>query len=55
MIKEALLDMSKGYVEVFFDGKRVDNVYSVDGIIDDEPGLKKVQLTFVAKEVLLKA
>jgi hypothetical protein len=46
MIKEALLDISKGYVKVFFDGNPVDSIYSVDGITDDESGMKKIQLTF---------
>lgn len=54
MIKEALLDISKGYVKVFFDGNPVDSIYSVDGITDDEPGMKKIQLTFLVKEVLFK-
>lgn len=54
MIKEALLDISKGYVKVFFDGNPVDSIYSVDGITDDESGMKKIQLTFLAKEVLFK-
>lgn len=54
MIKEALLDISKGHVEVFFDGKPVDSVYSVDGIIDDEPELKKIQLTFAVKKVFFE-
>lgn len=46
MIKEALLDISKGYVKVFFDGNPVDSIYSVDGITEDESGMKKIQLTF---------
>ena len=54
MIKEALLDISKGYVKVFFDGNPVDSIYSVDGITDDESGMKKIQLTFLVKEVLFK-
>ena len=54
MIKEALLDISKGYVKVFFDGNPVDSIYSVDGITDDESGKKKIQLTFLVKEVLFK-
>lgn len=54
MIKEALLDSSKGYVKVFFDGNPVDSIYSVDGITDDESGMKKIQLTFLVKEVLFK-
>lgn len=54
MIKEALLDISKGYVKVFFDGNPVDSIYSVDGITDDESGIKKIQLTFLVKEVLFK-
>lgn len=54
MIKEALLDISKGYVKAFFDGNPVDSIYSVDGITDDESGMKKIQLTFLAKEVLFK-
>lgn len=29
-------------------------VYSVDGITDDESGMKKIQLTFLAEEVLFK-
>ena len=54
MIKEALLDISKGYVKVFFDGNPVDSIYSVDGITDDESGMKKIQLTFSVKEVFFK-
>lgn len=54
MIKEALLDISKGYVKVFFDGNPVDSIYSVDGITDNESGMKKIQLTFLVKEVLFK-
>lgn len=54
MIKEALLDISKGYVKVFFDGNPVDSIYSVDDITDDESEMKKIQLTFLAKEVLFK-
>lgn len=54
MIKEALLDSSKGYVKVFFDGNPVDSIYTVDGITDDESGMKKIQLTFLVKEVLFK-
>lgn len=54
MIKEALLDSSKGYVKVFFDGNPVDSIYTVDGITDDESGMKKIQLTFLAEEVLFK-
>lgn len=54
MIKEALLDISKGYVKVFFDDNPVDSIYSVDGITDDESGMKKIQLTFLVKEVLFK-
>ena len=54
MIKEALLDISKGYVKVFFDGNPVDSIYSVDDITDDESGMKKIQLTFLVKEVLFK-
>ena len=54
MIKEALLDISKGYVKVFFDGNPVDNIYTVDGITDDESGVRKIQLTFLAEEVLFK-
>ena len=54
MIKEALLDISKGYVKVFFDGNPVDSIYTVDGITDDESGMKKIQLTFLVKEVLFK-
>lgn len=54
MIKETLLDISKGYVKVFFDGNPVDSIYSVDGITDDESGMKKIQLTFLVKEVLFK-
>lgn len=54
MIKEALLDISKGYVKVFFDNNPVDSIYSVDGITDDESGMKKIQLTFLVKEVLFK-
>lgn len=54
MIKEALLDSSKGYVKVFFDGNSVDSIYSVDGITDDESGMKKIQLTFLAKKCFLK-
>lgn len=54
MIKEALLDSSKGYAKVFFDGNPVDSIYTVDGITDDESGMKKIQLTFLAKEVLFK-
>ena len=54
MIKEALLDISKGYVKVFFDGNPVDSIYSVDGITDAESGIKKIQLTFLVKEVLFK-
>lgn len=54
MIKEALLDISKGYVKVFFDGNPVDSIYSVDGITDDESGMKKIQLAFLVKEVLFK-
>lgn len=54
MIKEALLDISKGYVKVFFDDNPVDSIYSVDGITDDESGMKKIQLTFLVKEALFK-
>lgn len=54
MIKEALLDISKEYVKVFFDGNPVDSIYSVDGITDDESEIKKIQLTFLVKEVLFK-
>ena len=54
MIKEALLDSSKGYVKVFFDGNPVDSIYTVDGITDDESGMKKIQLTFLVEEVLFK-
>ena len=54
MIKEALLDSSKGYVKVFFDDNPVDSIYNVDGITDDETGMKKIQLTFLAEEVLFK-
>lgn len=54
MIKEALLDISKGYVKVFFDGNPVDSIYSVDDITDDESGMEKIQLTFLVKEVLFK-
>lgn len=54
MIKEALLDSSKGYAKVFFDGNPVDSIYTVDGITDDESGMKKIQLTFLVEEVLFK-
>lgn len=46
MIKEALLDISKGYVKVFFDGNPVDSIYSVDDITDDESGMKRYNLLF---------
>lgn len=54
MVEKALVDTSKGYVKVFFDGNPVDSIYSVDGITDDESGMKKIQLTFLVKEVLFK-
>lgn len=49
MIKEALLDISKGYVKVFFDDNPVDSIYSVDGITDDESGMKKSRSKIIIK------
>ena len=54
MIKEALLDISKGYVKVFFDGNPVDSIYSVDDITDDESGMKKIQLPILQRGITMK-